>query len=84
MITIIGNLKAQAQQLAPLVCGAVSLGQTLAANPTLGAQINGYLAAHKGQNNVVVVASALCAQAGLSSTVTSVPSTAVVPTGTGG
>jgi len=79
-ITIVNNLKAQAQQLAPLVCGAVSLGNTMAAQPGIAAAVNGLLKTKQAQTTagrILVTATSLCQAAGLSTTVTAVPPAAV-------
>ena len=78
-LTILGNLKAQAQQLAPLVCGGISLGDTLASDPKIGGVVNAYLSAHQGQGRIVAVATDLCAVAGLPANVTALPANAAVP-----
>gem|GEM_PF-5421368 len=78
-LTILGNIKAQAQQLAPLVCGGISLGKTLAADPAVAGNVNAYLAKHQNGQVVIAVASDLCAIGGLPTTVTAVPATASVP-----
>lgn len=79
-LTIVGNMQAQARQLAPLVCGGISLGQTIAADPKVAADVNAYLAKHERQGEVVAVATELCGSAGLPANVTSVPN-ATIPAG---
>lgn len=78
-LTILGNMQAQAKQLAPLVCGTISLGTTIAANPAVAGSVNDYLGKHKAAGQIIAVASELCAVAGLPVTVTAVPAGATVP-----
>ena len=81
-VTILNNLQAQAKQLAPLQCGAISLGATLAADPVIGAKVNTYFASHQNGAIAVAVASDLCSIAGLPPIVTSVPRANIAPVGT--